>query len=105
MSYVFLSDRVEKHGGPWKSSDVELLPYHPSASHIPPDYRDGWNDCFLRMEEATKAAIAAARAEERERCAKVCVVRESHWNRMGASYPAMEAGMCAHDIRELKDQS
>lgn len=24
----------------------EFLPYHPDASHVAPDYRDGWNDCF-----------------------------------------------------------
>lgn len=23
-----------------------FYPYEPSASHIPPDYRDGWNACF-----------------------------------------------------------
>lgn len=31
--------------GPWKLGD-EFLPFHPSASHINPDYRDGWNACF-----------------------------------------------------------
>lgn len=25
----------------------EFKPFHPSASHIPPDYRDGWNRCWL----------------------------------------------------------
>jgi hypothetical protein len=29
----------------WKLGD-ELLPFHPSASHVPPDYRDGWNACY-----------------------------------------------------------
>jgi hypothetical protein len=27
--------------------DNEFLPYHPSASHVPPGYRDGWNHCFV----------------------------------------------------------
>ncbi|MEG0000604.1 hypothetical protein [Comamonas sp.] len=29
----------------WKCGN-EFLPYHPSASHIEPAYRDGWNACF-----------------------------------------------------------
>jgi hypothetical protein len=28
----------------------EFLPYHPSASHTLPDYRDGWNACFSEAE-------------------------------------------------------
>ena len=31
----------------------EFLPFHPSASHIEPAYRDGWNACY-------KAALAAS---------------------------------------------
>lgn len=29
----------------WKCGR-ELLPYHPSASHVEPAYRDGWNHCY-----------------------------------------------------------
>jgi hypothetical protein len=29
----------------WKLGD-EFAPFHPSASHVPPDYRDGWNACY-----------------------------------------------------------
>lgn len=29
----------------WKCGD-EFLPFHPQASHVPPDYRDGWNRCY-----------------------------------------------------------
>ncbi len=29
----------------WKCGN-EFLPYHPSASHVEPAYRDGWNACF-----------------------------------------------------------
>jgi hypothetical protein len=36
----------------WKLGD-EFLPFHPQASHVPPDYRDGWNRCYA-------AAIKAA---------------------------------------------
>lgn len=28
----------------------EFLPYHASASHTPPDFRDGWNACFSEAE-------------------------------------------------------
>jgi hypothetical protein len=31
-------------------SGNEFLPYHPSASHTPPDFRDGWNSCFSEAE-------------------------------------------------------
>lgn len=27
-------------------SGNEFLPYHPSASHVDPQYRDGWNHCY-----------------------------------------------------------
>lgn len=36
----------------WKLGD-EFLPFHPQASHVLPDYRDGWNACY-------KAATARA---------------------------------------------
>jgi hypothetical protein len=42
--------------GPWKFGN-EYLPYHPSASHVNPEYRDGWNDCYstaLSRSEQTK---------------------------------------------------
>jgi hypothetical protein len=41
----------------YKSSN-EFLPYHPQASHIPPDYRDAWNDCYK---------LAAAKIDTLER--------------------------------------
>lgn len=42
----------------WKCGN-EFEPYHPQASHVSPDYRDGWNACY-------KIAIDALR-RERER--------------------------------------
>lgn len=44
--------------GPWKFGN-EYRPFHPQASHVRPDYRDGWNDCF-------KAANASAPPTEHE---------------------------------------
>lgn len=38
-------ERDASRVGPWKVGN-EFLPYHPSASHVRPDYRDGWNDCY-----------------------------------------------------------
>lgn len=35
----------------WKVGN-EFLPFHPSASHVPPDYRDGWNACYRAALEA-----------------------------------------------------
>ena len=29
----------------WKCGN-EFLPYHPKASHVNPDHRDGWNACY-----------------------------------------------------------
>jgi hypothetical protein len=29
----------------WKCGN-EFAPYHPSASHVEPSYRDGWNACY-----------------------------------------------------------
>ena len=52
--------------GPWKCGD-EFLPYHRGASHIRPDYRDGWNACWYEALErcaASHPAQAAARAPE-----------------------------------------
>lgn len=51
-----MSSETWKHGN-------EFLPFHKQASHVNPDYRDGWNACF----EMAAVEIAA----ERERCAKI----------------------------------
>jgi hypothetical protein len=56
----YLSEIVDTLGPPWKSSDDELLPYHPSASHIPPDYRDGWNRCYIAWNRRSASVAAPA---------------------------------------------
>lgn len=38
-------ERQPDPGQVWKQGD-EFLPFHPQASHVPPDYRDGWNRCY-----------------------------------------------------------
>ncbi len=37
--------RTPEAGQCWKVGD-EFLPFHPQASHVRPDFRDGWNRCF-----------------------------------------------------------
>lgn len=38
-----------------------FAPFHPDASHIPPDYRDGWNACYeLAQQEMALARLDAA---------------------------------------------
>jgi hypothetical protein len=47
-------------------SGNEFLPYHASASHTPPDFRDGWNACFSEAEiriTELQAQLAGAEAE------------------------------------------
>lgn len=48
----------EKPFGQWKVGN-EFLPYHWSASHVEPRYRDGWNHCY----EVAQARIAELQAQ------------------------------------------
>lgn len=42
---ITVTEREPDPGQEWKCGD-EFLPFHPQASHVPPDYRDGWNRCY-----------------------------------------------------------
>lgn len=53
------AEREPMPGQVWKLGD-EFLPFHPQASHVPPDYRDGWNRCYFM---AIKRAAALAEGE------------------------------------------
>lgn len=45
-------------GQQWKCGD-EFLPFHPKASHVPAEYRDGWNRCYAAaMEQGVSPASA-----------------------------------------------
>ncbi len=46
-------ERQPYPGQQWKCGN-EFLPFHPQASHVSPDYRDGWNRCY-RMAVARPA--------------------------------------------------
>jgi hypothetical protein len=52
-------------GQQWKCGD-EFLPFHPQASHVPAEYRDGWNRCYAssadqirKLREALELLYAA----------------------------------------------
>lgn len=49
-----MADTNNTERAEWKLGD-EYLPFHPSASHVDPSYRDGWNACF----HAGRASLAA----------------------------------------------
>ena len=60
------AELLDKHGkirGDLKASAYcvgnEYKPFHPRASHVRPEWRDGWNACYV-------AAIRAAIAQERK---------------------------------------
>lgn len=50
QQYADLSDYLDSITVPdeWKVGN-ELAPFHPSASHVEPGYRDGWNDCYQAL--------------------------------------------------------
>lgn len=43
--YAMSPQREPDPGQQWKCGD-EFLPFHPQASHVPAEYRDGWNRCY-----------------------------------------------------------
>lgn len=49
-----MADTNNTERAEWKLGD-EYLPFHPSASHVDPAYRDGWNACF----QAGRSSLAA----------------------------------------------
>lgn len=61
-----MSDLPKMPEPAWKGGD-EFAPFHPSASHIRPDYRDGWNACYAAAIAYAEARAAHAVAVERER--------------------------------------
>lgn len=38
----------------------EFLPFHPDASHVPPEYRDGWNACYQAALDSVARALPPA---------------------------------------------
>jgi hypothetical protein len=61
-------------------SGNEFLLYHPSASHIPPDFRDGWNACFA--EAGIHIAQLQAEVEaHRKDAERYQWLRSQHWEK------------------------
>jgi hypothetical protein len=54
---IIVTEREPDPGQQWKCGD-EFLPFHPQASHIPPDYRDGWNRCYWMAVARAPAAVS-----------------------------------------------
>ena len=51
----------------WKCGN-EFAPYHPSASHVEPGHRDGWNACYRASQaeiERLRSELLAAREDAR----------------------------------------
>ena len=75
----------------WKCAE-EFLPYHPQASHVGPDHRDGWNACYRmasaeikRLTEAGKYDTAIIKAAGLQ-----LVDLRMHWETR-ANFDALEA--------------
>jgi hypothetical protein len=62
----------------WKSGD-EYLPYHPSASHVSPEHRDGWNAAYFAAPQPadTQAIIDRALEAASARCMALCATSMS----------------------------
>lgn len=55
---IRVTEREPDPGQKWKCGD-EFLPFHPQASHVPADYRDGWNRCYwMAMTRSAKDGTA-----------------------------------------------
>jgi hypothetical protein len=81
-------DEVKPYPGQqWKCGD-EFLPFHPQASHVPADYRDGWNRCY-------RSALAAVQAE-RERAAQIALAERVDAKATGDASDAAYNLACEH---------
>lgn len=54
----------------WKCGN-EFLPYHPSASHVEPAYRDGWNACFKAAAQVQAMGRVPPTEDLKLRCAEI----------------------------------
>jgi hypothetical protein len=59
---IRVTERDPDPGQQWKCGD-EFLPFHPAASHVPPDYRDGWNRCYWMAMDRIKPAESRAKED------------------------------------------
>ena len=66
-----MSQDKTPNDGPWALHDRDFLPFHPQASHVSPEFRDGWNACYKvaaahleRTGQSSERAMAKAAAEK-----------------------------------------
>lgn len=92
----------------------EFLPFHPDASHVPPDYRDGWNACYQAALESVARALPPAGVAgwlnvdgERILTAKQKQSMEQHQGAAGKSaareytVPLVPAGLPAESVEQI----
>jgi hypothetical protein len=89
----------------WKSGN-EFAPYHPSASHIRPDYRDGWNRCYAAAQARIaelEAQLSSAREVAMEEALRVCEAEALEDPQVGTEDIAYDLAVshCAEAIRQL----
>lgn len=70
----------------WKVGN-EFAPFHPSASHIEPAYRDGWNACY-------RASLAVAQPADIGAAAFESAMREA-WQMVDGLHPEGQPGSYA----------
>lgn len=75
----------------WKCGN-EFEPYHPQASHVSPDYRDGWNACY-------KIAIDALRRERERADAAITLRKIAHTAKSRAEEAELR---CAAELDEMR---
>lgn len=80
------ADRLAEPREGWKHGN-EFAPFHPSASHIPPDYRDGWNACY-RVALAKEPAQAPAPAGQDAQTPKLDEIEQYRMQMAGISTAA-----------------
>lgn len=100
-------------GQQWKCGD-EWLPFHPQASHVPPEYRDGWNCCFARMSAQLHAArlegFRLGVSEAAKACAAIEVERWAAYKDPKSTHRGVEyvqgqsdgAAMCERAVDRLR---
>lgn len=76
-------------------SGNEFLPFHPQASHVTPDYRDGWNACFqaaLDLKSENKRLVDLLNTPQlRDFSAAVTLEAVHQRERWGSSHDAGKA--------------
>jgi hypothetical protein len=90
------------HVSDWKLGN-EFLPFHKDASHVNPDYRDGWNDCFTAsLALSTVNTESASNVEtNREPVEWQARVTGSSWRRIDPTKNETLAQRVAH-LRGIK---